>query len=88
MWIADVRAHVDPHQDVDFEPYYFTVFSKLEAAAETMEGLEEFIAKPQKYPALRIVGTYREVPLVSLQTEREVQDMVIRPAVDLWRTSI
>ena len=93
VWAASILANVEPYQPTEFEPYYFNVFSKLEAAeqaasGETARKIQEFVSRPNRYPTLTVTGVYTEVPLVSLRSEQDVQELLIGPALQLARAQI
>jgi hypothetical protein len=88
MWGVAAHASIEPYRPVEFEPYYYNVFSKLEAQQPpdvdgTPGTIEPVVSKPGKYPPLTLRGTYIEVPLASLRSESDVDRLLLNPSIQL-----
>jgi hypothetical protein len=74
-------------ETVGFEPYYWSVFSKLERHDVLADRIAPITSRPlKKYPLLAFDGRLREFPLVTLGNEDDVRTGLVAPALELWNS--
>jgi hypothetical protein len=88
VWVVDGKATVEQDEEtVGFEPYYWSVFSKLERHDVLADRIAPITSRPlKKYPLLAFDGRLREFPLVTLGNEDDVRTGLVAPALELWNS--
>ena len=77
-----------PERAVTFEAYYASLFSGLTRDEGRPGQIKSFDPAPNKYKPIHCSGSYREVPIVALENEASIRELVVEPAMEFWSTAL